>query len=43
MQLHYHEIPKKKTLTLPVLVYNELTTPSNNLIVVFYLKRLIKK
>jgi hypothetical protein len=26
MQLQYHEI-QKKTLTLPVLVYNELTTP----------------
>ena len=32
----------ESVLTLPVIVYNELTTPSNNLIVVFYLKRLIK-
>jgi hypothetical protein len=33
---------KKKNVTLPVLVYKKFTTPSNNLIVVFYLKRLTK-
>jgi hypothetical protein len=33
---------KIKYFNLEVLVYIELTTPSNNLIVVFYLKRLIE-